>query len=311
MSSIVKLAGVFLLVIVIAAGVVAVDFLRHNGQFRTLTPHFAGHCQTLDMGASAADLRLDRAHRLAYLSYLDRRATSDGRSGFGSVMLVDLDAPAPRPRAAVANDPPGFRPAGLSLFTAAGGPQRLFVISRRPLEASGTEHSVEILEQGSAGGFRPLRTIHDPLLVSPHSILAVGADEFYVANDSGADGALGRAIETLFSRRLASVTYFDGKSMRVVLDGIAAATGLAASPDGSRVYLGEGLLNRVNVYARDPSSGALTLERRVELPGAPAGIDVDAGGELWVAVNPQPVALIRHLSDPRKLAPTELSLIHI
>jgi hypothetical protein len=52
-------------------------------------------------------------------------------------MLLDLNLAEPAPRAAMACDPPGFRPHGLSLFMRGSEPARLFAISHRP-DGSGT-----------------------------------------------------------------------------------------------------------------------------------------------------------------------------
>ncbi len=304
--------GLGLLILVVGiAGWVVTDLLE-GGAFRTVAPHFAGECREIALGASTPDLQIDRARSLVYLSYLDQRAIAAGQRVFGTVMLVDLATAEPRPRAAITNDPPEFRPQGLSLYTPPAGPQRLFVVSHRPGKAEGPgnvaapDETIEVLEQSPSGGFRPLETLRDPLLVRPDSIAAVGPHEFYVTNDSGAGSWLERVTEIPLRRGLSTVVHYDGKLMRAVLTGLASATGIAVSADGRRVYVGEALARRIDVYARDAGSGALRLERRIDLGSAPASIELDEAGSLWVAAHPGGLAPGRNRDDPAHRSPTQI-----
>jgi hypothetical protein len=301
MSVVVKRLRLGLLALLALLGFVAIDFLARNGQFTALAPHFTGDCRTVSLGASAADIAVDRSRGLAYLSYLERRAPTGAKPALGTVMLVDLNAPAPRPRAALSIDPPDFRPLALSLYTPPSGPQRLFVISH-PRDKF---YTIEILEQTSTGAFAPLETLRDPLLVAPRAIVALGPRQFYLANES-ATGAVARFAELLLRRARSTITYYDGKSMRRVATDLAAGTGIATSPDLARIYASEAFARRVSVYARDAASGDLRFERAVELGSMPAHIGVDERVNLWVAAQPNRFAFLRHLQDATRLAPAQV-----
>ncbi|MCC6173287.1 MAG: SMP-30/gluconolactonase/LRE family protein [Gammaproteobacteria bacterium] len=297
-----KRIGWTALVVAVLVVVLVLDFLRHGGHFRTLKPHFAGTCTAVPTAASAEDIQLDRARGLAYLSYLDRRGQLEGRPVLGTVMLLDLNLPESRPRPALASDPPLFRPHGMSLYRAGDGSQRLFVISHPP----GAGHTIEIFEQTATGAFAPVRTVRDPLLTDPNAIVATGPEQFYVANGSGADSGFARATELLFRRGLSQVVYFDGRAVRAVASGLKSASGLAMSPDGSRVYVSETAGNRLAVFSRNAASGDLVLLEHVGLGSAPDNINVDADGSAWIAAHPRVLALAMHFGDPRNLAPTQL-----
>ncbi len=302
MKSIFKKLGLALLAVVVVLVVVVFDFLRHGGQFKTLTPHFAGSCITLPMQASAEDIQIDRPRGIAYLSYLDRRAQTEGKTVLGTVMLLDLSLPEPRARPALANDPENFRPHGMSLYRAGDGSERLFVISH-PL---GKPHVIEVFEQGSTGAFVPVRSIRDPLLVKPNAILAVGQNQFYVANDSGAASGFGRMQELLFRRGLATWLVFDGEKMRVVDSGLKSGAGIAMSLDGTKIYVSETSANRIRVYARKPTSGDVSLSETIDIGSAPDNINLAGDGSLWIAAHAVTPALIRHFMDAKKLAPTQI-----
>ncbi|MGH8286935.1 MAG: hypothetical protein ACRETT_14390, partial [Steroidobacteraceae bacterium] len=116
MRGITKPVVIVLAAVLVAAAVVAFDFLQHNGLFKTLKPYFAGTCTPVPLAASAEDIRIDHDRGIAYLSYLDRRAVAEGKARKGTVALLDLSVANPRPRPALATEPAGFRPHGLSLY---------------------------------------------------------------------------------------------------------------------------------------------------------------------------------------------------
>ena len=302
-----KRIGYAVLALLLVVTVIVVDFLRHGGQFKSLQAGFAGTCVELPLEASAEDIQIDRARGVAYLSWLDRRGLVEKRPVFGTVMLLDLNLPAPRPRPALNATPDGFRPHGMSIYRAGDGNVRLFVINHQVLAAgSEPEEIIEVFEQGSNGGFAALRSIRDPLLHSPNALLAVGPAQFYVANDSGATSGLERGMELLFRRGLSKIVYFDGQTMRVVATGLKSAAGIAMSPDGSRVYVSETAGNRIAVFARTAASGDLSLLGRVDIGSAPDNLNVNADGTVWIAAHAKVLALIRHFGDASSPAPTQI-----
>jgi arylesterase/paraoxonase len=297
-----KRIGIGLLAMIVLVSIVVVDFLRHGGQFRRLEPAFAASCETQPLEASAEDVQIDRTRGVAYLSILDRRGLIEGRAVTGTVMLLDLNVPQARPRAALLADPPAFRPHGLSLYRAGDGALRLFAINH----PAGGGHTVEIFEQGPTGAFAAARSVRDALLVDPNAIVAVGPNQFYVANDTGARNGFERATELLFRRGLSTVVYFDGRTMRVAASGLKAASGIAISRDGARVYVSETSGNRIAVFARNAATGELRPLGHVELGSAPDNINVDGDGRIWVAAHAKILSLVRHFADTTQPAPTQI-----
>jgi arylesterase / paraoxonase len=288
--------------VVMAVGIVGIAALRVGGAFRSMEPAFAGTCNPIALGGSSEEIVVDRRRGLAYLSMLDRDSARRGEQVLGTVMLLDLNRAEPAPRAAMAYDPEAFRPHGLSLLATGTHPARLFVVSHRP----DGSHTVEIAEEGSAGGFFPKETIRNAAFVHPNAIAATGARQFYLTNDTLDESQWALAKQALLSSGHSTLIYFDGDKARVEAADLAFPSGLGLSPDGSRLYVTETLAHQLRIYRRDAASGALGLEGSIDLGAAPGNLDVDDDGVVWIAAYPKLLSLAAHLRGPRKRSPTQV-----
>ncbi len=282
-------------------GVVGLAILRVGGALRSVEPAFSGTCTTVALGGSSEDIAIDRQRGIAYLSLLDRDGLRRGEQVLGTVMLLDLNRADPAPRAAMAFDPQGFRPQGLSLLTSSQ-PARLFAISHRP---DGSQ-AVEIAEEGSSGGFFPKESIRSEAFAHPNAIVATGARQFYLTNDTANASPWALARQALFRSGRSTLVYFDGEQAHVEAADLDYPAGLAVSPDASRLYVAETLARRLRVYRRDAASGRLTLEDTVNLSVAPGNLSVDDDGIVWIAAFPKLFSLTAHLKDSARRSPTQV-----
>ena len=287
---------------VIAVGVAGAAVLRFGGAFRSIEPGFAGHCLPIALGGSSEDIVIDRRRGIAYLSLLDRDGARRDEQALGTAMLLDLNRADPTPRAAMSYDPQGFRPHGLSLLATGSQPARLFVVSDRP----DGSHTVEIAEEGATGGFFPKETIRDAAFVHPNAIVATGARQFYLTNDTLDEGRWALAKQAVLHSGRSTLVYFDGEKARVAVNDLNFPAGLALSPDGSRLYVTETLARQLRVYRRDAASGALAIEDIIDLAVAPGNIEVDDDGRVWIAAFPKLLSLAAHLRNPGKHSPTQV-----
>ncbi|MFE5716360.1 SMP-30/gluconolactonase/LRE family protein [Streptomyces sp. NPDC056501] len=83
-----------------------------------------------------------------------------------------------------------------------------------------------------------------------------------------------------------SLYRLDGDGLVTLLDSVTISNGLGWSPDGSRLYYADSPTGRVDVFAYDPESGALSDRRPFAVldRGVPDGLTVDSAGRVWVAV---------------------------
>ena len=295
-------AGLALLVVF---GALLLELARHGGQFRDLPTATSTPCEALPLAVSAEDIQLDRARGIAYLSALDRRGLIEGRKVAGDVLRLELPVtlsqPLGRSVPALASQPADFRPHGMSLYRMGDGALRLSVISHLPDGG----HAVEIFEQRVGETlFTPVRSVRDPLLRSPNAVVAVGPEQFYVVNDSGAHNLFERFAEIVLRRGLSTLVFFDGKQMRVAAEGLASGVGLGMSPDGTRLYAAETVGKRLAVFERNAGTAALTRLADIPVDGAPDNINVDAEGVVWVAVHARTLELVRHFIDAAHPSPS-------
>lgn len=303
MGRILKRALVGLGVVFAVVGMVVLHFLYVTGAFDTLKDLPIAGCSARALPGAAEDIEVDHSSGVAYLSVLDRRAMLHDKHVVGTILKLDLNRPDADLKPATAEDPPGFRPHGVSLWAHGDGPRRLFVVNH-PLDAAGREQqTVEIFEEHADQLFHHLKTLRDALFLHPNDIAAVSAEHFYVANDTGAHNAFTRMIEFLFQPGWSTVVYFDGTQGAVAVDGRALANGVTASADGLKLYVAETAERQVLIFDRDPETGALYWSGLIAVPGGPDNLDLAEDGSLWVAAHPDTWAVMRHIAKS-KPAPT-------
>ncbi len=287
--------GVLLLGIIL----LAVDAARFAGVFRGVAGGFNGTCSAVALARASADVQIDRERGVAYLSVLDRDNAQSAK-WHGDVARSQSRRAGRARRHGVR--PAGFRPQGLSLLLRPDQPARLLVISR---QADGSD-TVEIAEQSPGGAFIPKDSVHNTAFVHSLAIAAASPRQFYLATSGNSDRDFPRVRDLFFRSGSATLLYYDGQQAHIVERGLRYPAGLALSPDGSRLYVGEMLGKQLRIYRRDVVSGMLTLEESVALGAAPAALDVDAEGIVWIAAHPQLLALLSHLRAPLKQAPTQV-----
>ncbi len=275
-----------------------------GGGFKTIEHQFAGTCEPVTGPGSTEDIAIDRDTGLALLSTRIRPAPLEGAHGF--IVLYNIASGAQSFQEALMPGPDDFTPHGISLFKDQNGNKRLFVINHR----ADDEESIEIYDMAADGRFTHVETIRDPLLTSPNNLVAVGPRQFYVANDAGASGGLSQMLDMSFGIGFLNLIYYDGQEMRVVDDGVSFGGGIAASADGSQIYVAFTTAHTIDVYDRDATSGDLNYRTSVDLDMSPDNIDVAEDGSLWVAGHPSSIALGKHFaSRGQSASPSQVSRI--
>jgi arylesterase / paraoxonase len=270
------------------------------GEFKTLTPHFAGECTIVGGVVGAEDIVIDHAKGLAFVSAADRRASLAGAPPRGGTYLYDLADAEHRLRKLTPDASPEFFPHGVSLHVGPDGRTTLLVVNHER-----GKHSIEVY-RWDGERLSHAKTIADPLMVSPNDVHAIDHERFFVTNDHANPPGWARTVEEYLQREISNVLYYDGARFHEAAAGIGLPNGVNGSPDGRTLYVASTITGSIRLFALDPANGALTPSGRIEVGSGVDNIDVDAGGRLWVAAHPKLLTFVHHISHPTALAPSQV-----
>jgi arylesterase/paraoxonase len=308
----------FLMVLVIAALVIiGVRIFDAAGYFSTVEP-VAADCAPIEAPKGPEDIAIDRQSGIIFISSTDRRAIIAGNTEIrGDIFALRASAPQEGAQSLLAGNtdaPSDFKPHGISLYDDGQGGKTLMVINHTG-EADQQEHTIEIFDviSDQMGGVKldHRRTVSDPLLVAPNDVAAIDHERFYVTNDHGNPPGFRRELETWLLLPEANIVYYDGRKMSVVADGLTYANGIALSPDRGSVYAAETTGRAVRIYARNAGTGALSSKETIHVGTGADNIDVDPGGNIWLAAHPKMLDLLSHSSDEAVLSPSQVIRIPI
>lgn len=301
-----KILFATVLVVTGLAAAVIFGLLIPGGMFRTIKPHFQGTIEKMEVPvAGPEDITIDPQTGLAFISADDRRANlKNPGSRKGALFLMNLNDSVATLQDITPRALEDFHPHGISSWHEPDGRLLLFVINHRQIEVT---HVVERFEWRN-DTLVHLESIADSVLMtSPNDIVAVGERSFYVTNDHYyAKRGLSRMLEDYLQRSIAYVNYFDGSTFRVAAEGIAYPNGIAASPDGTEIYVASSTGRKLLIYHRDGTTGTLVLDQTLNVGTGPDNIEVDESGSLWIGCHPQLLRFAAHAKDPAAHSPSQV-----
>jgi arylesterase/paraoxonase len=299
-----KTVGVLLFLAGLGVGAFVLRTFYLAGYFRKVESRFEGECKLVRGPVGPEDIAIDRAAGVAYISGYDRRSAMSGRPQPGAIHMYDLNAENIAPINITPEADTSFQPHGISLWTDAEQNRVLYVINHPAPGTRPYSHSVEVFDV-LAGALRHRTTITDARLVMPNDIVAVGESRFYLTNTHRNPPGGMQTIETYLRLRGANVLYFGAHGFEVAADDLVLPNGINVSHDGETVYVASTTMQEVQLYDRDPRSGALELRGGVYIGSGLDNLDVDADGNLWIGAHPNLLALTAATEDPNVLSPSQ------
>jgi arylesterase/paraoxonase len=290
--------AVLLLVLFLIAFVAVTMF--DSGFFKTIQPHFEGTVQVMEGIPGPEDITIDQESGIAFISSDDRRATKAGKPVPGAIYALDLKDTAAIPYRISDGFTRDFHPHGISFLKTEDGKRLLFVINHAQ-----QRHSVEIFAFDGKK-LNHLESIRSSLMTSPNDLVAVGPRQFYISNDHGNTGGLGRRLEDYLRLAQSYVLYFDGTKAVKAAEGIAYANGVNLSADGRHLFVTATIGRKLLVYGRDVLSGKLMAEDEIACGTGVDNIELDTLGNLWVGCHPKMLAFVKHAGDVYKKSPSQV-----
>lgn len=292
----------YALVLVLLVGAALWLRVRYQlGYFVSLGPSTAVPVQLVRDEAGkpfhgAAEWAVDHVARRAYFPVFDRHVSGGGVGSAGRLYMLSLDDPALPARDVTPPMPQGFHPHGMDLLREANGRVSLYVLNV-------STDAVEIFDLLPDGGAAHRETITDPSFVALNAIAVIAPRRFYLTTNEAGRSPLLRKLEAMLHLPLTRIVYFDGTHGAPVVRGLNHCSGLAASRDGTEIYVSEGFSRRLRVYRRDASRGKLEFTRNIPLHTAPDDLEVDPDGSVWAGAHPQPYKVYAFASDPSLPSP--------
>ena len=294
------------ILLVVAASFILVRFYAAAGQFTTLTAvmQVSADCRALPSVPGPEDIVIDHERGIAFVAAVDRRAILAGASEVrGGIYAIDLqgDPAGWVLRPVTAHVPAEFQPHGLGLHISASGERTLSVVNH-----AGGVDKVELFNVDQNGVLSHRASVQDPLFVNLNDVQPVGPTRFYATNDHGTSSSFWGSVHDLFGLARANLVYFDGTSVRVVVDGLRYANGVNVSPDGGQVYVAETGDMVLRILSRDIASGDLTPLDYIALGTGVDNIDVAPDGMLLIGAHPKLLDFVAHAGDAAELSPSQV-----
>jgi len=248
------------------------------------------------------DITISKKDSFAILSSTDRASVPPKEQEKGGLYFLDLKDESAQPIHLTAGFKGGFAPHGISML---------------PLDSSyliaavnhvQKEHFIEIF-QLKGRSLKHLKTIKDPLLVSPNDLVWMDENSFYVTNDHKYTEGFMQFLENYLGLAVSNVLHYDGTKFKEVAKGIAYANGVnydrnrkllfVASPRGFRVKVYEVQDTRDLVYVEDIHCGT-----------GVDNIEFDDEMNLWIGSHPDLIHFDAYAKNIKDLSPSEVIKIN-
>ena len=266
--------------------------------FKTLTVKTPDVCSALPINGSAEDLEIDFERGIAYLSLEDRAALITGDDIQGTVVKINLKKTPYKVELALNQQPPHFRPHGISLYIDTNGKRHLGIINH-PKNRELEPENVELFSEDENGLFMHQQTITDPLFKSPNALVLMAQNKFYLGNDKGAETAFGKIQEQL-GRPMSKIIYFNGDSASVAAENLSQISGINTSKNNKYLFASETAAKRIAIFSINENNGVLKKLETIKINGSPDNINVSSNDDLIVAAIPKVMALIQHFISFQK-----------
>jgi len=288
---------------------------RDAGVFTEIEQVAYGTCRAMPGPPGSEDINIDAVNRVAFVSALNARAafesfeTGEFDEGLkGDIWILDLSDPDSVPVPTNTDIGSRFFPHGIDLLHLPDGSRELYVVNHPDRD----EHEIVIFTVAEDHTLTLKEIVRYPALISPNDIVAIDSGRFFVSNDHGyPQSSFMARIEEYGGMSWSSVSYYDGESGSIVVEGLKSANGVELSEDGQTLYVGEALGRSVKSFTRGATNSDWSFAEKIEAGTAVDNLVWGEDGRLLAGAHPKIFAFLDHAANAEALSPSHVIAINV
>ncbi|MEJ2005455.1 MAG: SMP-30/gluconolactonase/LRE family protein, partial [Cyclobacteriaceae bacterium] len=242
---------------------------------------------------------ISRSDSFLIISSTDRMLNANSGQQEGGLYYVDLNTSEFKVKKLQSSWAGEFIPHGISMYKIQPGRYRILAINH----ANGN-HSIEVFDLTGLQLVH-IRSITEPMLISPNDLVLTSENRFYVTNDHRYTAGFGRVAEDYGGLRLSNVVYYNGSAFQEVASDIAYANGINYDRNRNLLYVASPRGFRINVYDVN-DDGSLSLITHIPCNTGVDNLELDENGDIWTAGHPNLLKFTAYAAGKEEIAPSEV-----
>ena len=296
--------------LVFLIGLFSIKTVVDAGEFKTITPHFDGSCDSIyglegpediillndTTAIISADPRRIKDKNTSFYSYENKNSYSKQGSIFryniNTRELYDLTSELEFE----------FHPHGISIVES---DNNIYLNAVNHTSNGNSVISFSLVDSRLVF----IKEISSPLLVSPNDLVMINENQFYITNDHRNNNTMRKLVEDYLQLSTSNILFYDGNNFKISKNKLKYANGINISKDFKKLYVSETLGKRIRVYNRNILSNDIELVEIIKVNSGVDNIELDQNGNLWIGSHPKLFDFSRHAKDKNHLSPSQVIVI--
>ena len=248
------------------------------------------------------DITISRKDNFAIISSTNRSEFPAKTKVRGELYYLDLNNEDAQPISLTQSFSKDFAPHGISLFPVDSS---YIVAAISHVEG---KHFVEMFRlQGL--NLSHIRTIQDPMMISPNDLVLMDQNTFYITNDHKYPTGFMKVIEDYGGLAISNVLHYDGAKFKEVADGISYSNGINYNPESNLLFVASSRGFKVKVFEVQPSNDLTPIEDIYCGTGVD-NIEFDEDMNLWIGAHPDLIHFASYNKNKKTISPSEVIKIN-
>lgn len=274
------------------------NILITTGFFRSIENQFDGSIlKSIDL-TGAEDIMVSFSDSFAIISSTDRGAFPAKTVESGGLYFMDLKDPNFEITPLTTSFQKDFAPHGISMIKL-DSTYKVMAINH----VGDKDYIEEFLLNGKT--LIHIKTIEDPLFISPNDLVIIDEEKYYVTNDHGYVKGMGKFFEEYLGLAVSNVIYYDGKEHSIVAKNIAYANGVNYDADRNLLFVASARGFHIQVFER-AGDGTLSLVEKIKCGTGVDNLEFDEEGHIWTGAHPNLLRFSAYSKGQKETSPSEI-----